>query len=177
MPADGVRDIPDVSMFASDGAAWGHYAIVCFTDPAASDSAPCTGDPGNWAGFGGTSLAAPVMAGTQALVNQTLGGKAQGNPNVVYYALAVTAPSVFHTITKGDIDVNCAGPRNCYGFLGHIDYGRDGRIFQTTWAGALSVTDASFASAYPAGAVWNFANGIGSVDVNNLVKNWPTPAK
>jgi subtilase family serine protease len=172
IPGDGMRDIPDVSMFASDGAAWGHYAIVCFTDPN-NGGTPCTGDPGNWAGFGGTSLAAPVMAGTQALVNQTLGSKSQGNPNVVYYALAAKTPSVFHPITKGDIDVTCSGTQNCYGFLGHVDYGRGGRVFDTTWAGALSVSDSSFASAYPAGAAWNFANGIGSVDVNNLVTNWP----
>ena len=32
IPNDGVRDIPDVSMFASDGWAWGHYAVICFTD-------------------------------------------------------------------------------------------------------------------------------------------------
>jgi subtilase family serine protease len=172
IPSDGVRDIPDVSMFAADPTAWGHYAIVCFSDPD-NGGTPCKGDPGNWAGFGGTSLAAPVMAGTQALVNQTLGGKAQGNPNAVYYTLAAKTPSVFHSITQGDIDVNCTGPRNCYGFLGHIDYGRGGRIFQTTWAGALSVSDSSFVSAYPAGAAWSFANGIGSVDVNNLVTNWP----
>ncbi len=172
IPNDGVRDLPDVSMFASDGAAWGHYAIVCYSD-LDNGGTPCTGDPGNWSGFGGTSLAAPVMAGTQALVNQTLGGKAQGNPNVVYYALAAKTPSVFHRITQGDIDVNCTGPQNCYGFLGHVDYGRGGRIFDTTWAGALSVSDSSFTSAYSAGAAWSFANGIGSVDVNNLVTNWP----
>jgi subtilase family serine protease len=176
IPGDGVRDIPDVSMFASDGAAWGHSAIVCFSDPN-NDGVPCTGDPGNWAGWGGTSLAAPVMAGAQALVNQTLGGKAQGNPNVVYYALAASTPSVFHSITQGDIDVDCNGPQNCYGFLGHVDYGRGGRIFDTSWAGALSVSDSSFTSAYLAGAAWSFANGIGSVDVNNLVTNWPAPPK
>jgi len=170
---DGVRDIPDVSMFASDAGAWGHFAIVCFSDPSSFVGAPCTGDPGNWSGFGGTSLAAPIMAGTQALVNQTLGGKPQGNPNVVYYALAAKTPSVFHPITQGDIDVNCTGPLNCYGFLGHVDYGRGGRIFNTTWAGALSVSDTSFTSAYSASAAWSFANGLGSVDVDKLVTNWP----
>jgi subtilase family serine protease len=171
IPSDGVRDIPDVSMFAADPTAWGHSAIVCFSD-VNNGGTPCTGDPGNWAGWGGTSLAAPVMAGTQALVNQTL-GKPQGNPNVVYYALAAKTPSVFHPITQGDIDVDCTGPQNCYGFLGHVDYGRGGRIFDTTWAGALSASDSSFKSAYAAGAAWSFANGIGSVDVNNLVTNWP----
>ena len=30
---DGVRDIPDVSMFASDGFMWGHYAVVCYSGP------------------------------------------------------------------------------------------------------------------------------------------------
>jgi hypothetical protein len=117
------------------------------------------------------------MAGVQALVNQTLGGKPQGNPNVVYYALAAKTPSVFHPVTQGDIDVNCNGPVNCYGFIGHVDYGRGGRVFETTWAGALSVSVTSFPPAYAAGTVWSFTNGIGSVDVNNLVTNWPAPPK
>jgi subtilase family serine protease len=171
IPNDGVRDIPDVSMFASDGDAWGHYAVVCFSD-LANGGAPCRGAPSNWGGFGGTSVASPVMAGAQALVNQNEGAR-QGNPNVVYYALAASTPSVFHSITQGDIDVNCSGPENCYGVLGTVDYGRGGRIFPTTFGGALSVSDSSFTPAFAAGAAWNFATGIGSVDVNNLVMSWP----
>ena len=31
-PSDGVRDIPDVSLFAANGI-WGHYYVVCFSDP------------------------------------------------------------------------------------------------------------------------------------------------
>ena len=173
IPSDGVRDLPDVSMFASDGDAWGHYSVVCFTD-LSNGGAPCRGAPSSWSGFGGTSIATPVMAGTQALVNQKVGAR-QGNPNVVYYALAVTAPTAFHHVTQGDIDVNCAGPFNCFGILGTVDYGRGGRIFATTFGGALSASATSFTPAYSAGATqWNFANGIGSVDANNLVTNWPT---
>ena len=175
IPKDGVRDLPDVSMFAADNAAWGHYAIVCFSDPGNGGSR-CTGDPGNWSGFGGTSVASPIMAGTQALVNQNAGGP-QGNPNVVYYALAAGTPGVFHTIAQGDIDVNCYGARNCYGVIGTVDYGRDGRVFDTTWGGALSVSDTSFTPAYSAGASWTFANGLGSVDVNNLVMSWGAAQK
>jgi subtilase family serine protease len=167
---DGVRDIPDVSMFASDGASWGHYSVLCFSD-AANGGTRCSGAPSGWYGVGGTSVAAPVMAGTQALVNQSTGGK-QGNPNYVYYALAASKPGVFHSITQGDIDVNCTGGRNCFGVVGTIDYGRGGRVFGTTTAGALSLSDTSFTPAYAAGATWNFATGIGSVDVYNLVTNW-----
>jgi subtilase family serine protease len=169
IPSDGVRDIPDVSMFASNGI-WGHYAVLCFSDPN-NGGTPCTGSPSNWSGVGGTSVASPVMAAVQALVNQNEGGP-QGNPNSVYYALAASKPSVFHSITQGDIDVNCGGTENCFGFLGTIDYGRHGRVFGTTYGGALSVSDTSFKPAYAAGGSWNFATGIGSVDVNNLVQNW-----
>jgi subtilase family serine protease len=170
--SDGVRDIPDVSMFASDGAMWGHYAVVCFSDEQ-NGGAPCAGAPLNWAGFGGTSLAAPVMAGVQALVNQKYGGS-QGNPNFVLYALAASTPSAFHSVTQGDIDVNCGGAVNCFGVLGTEVYGRAGRTFQTTWGGALSVSSGSFTPAYAAGGSWSFATGIGSVDANNLVTNWST---
>ncbi len=169
IPNDGVRDIPDVSMFAADGI-WGHFSVVCFSDTA-NGGVACTGDPGNWAGFGGTSVATPVVAGLQALVNQNAHG-AQGNPNYVYYSLAASTPSVFHRVTRGDIDVNCNGAQSCYGSLGTVSYGRGGRIFGTTWGGALSATTASFTPAYAAGGAWNFANGIGSVDAYNLVMNW-----
>jgi subtilase family serine protease len=170
IPSDGVRDTPDVSMFASNGPMWGHYAVVCFTDEN-NGGGPCTGAPSGWGGAGGTSLATPIMAGIQALVNQKVGG-AQGNPNYVYYALAASTPSVFHNVSQGDIDVPCGGSANCFGILGTVDYGRGGRVFQTTWGGALSVSSTSFTPAYTAGSAWNFATGIGSVDVNNLVTNW-----
>jgi subtilase family serine protease len=169
IPSDGVRDLPDVSMFAADGV-WGHYAVVCFSDESNGGS-PCTGAPLGWAGFGGTSLSSPVMAGIQALVNQKMGG-AQGNPNPVLYNLAVKAASSYHSITQGDIDVNCGGATNCYGVLGTVVYGRGGRQFGTTYGGALSVSSTSFTPAYAAGPSWNFATGIGSVDANNLVMNW-----
>ncbi len=172
IPTDGVRDIPDVSLFASDGQAWGHYSVVCFTD-SANGGVPCTGAPLNWAGFGGTSIAAPEMAGVQALVNQST-GTLQGNPNPVYYSMAVRVPSAFHRITQGDIDVDCNGPQNCYGLVGTIGYGRGGRIFGTTYGGVLSVSSSAFTPAYAAtpATAWNFATGIGSVDVSILVSNW-----
>jgi subtilase family serine protease len=169
IPGDGVRDLPDVSMFAADGI-WGHFYITCFSDKR-NGGAPCTGDPSTWAGAGGTSFAAPILAGIQALVNQNMGG-AQGNPNYKYYALAANTPSVFHSITRGDIDVNCTGSANCFGSSGTVNAGRGGRGSGSVSSGALSVSSSSFAPAYATGASWNFATGIGSVDAFNLVMNW-----
>lgn len=173
IPADGVRDIPDVSLLASNGV-WSHYYVVCFSDPNNSGT-PCTGAPSGWSGFGGTSISAPIMAGIQALVNQTLGTN-QGNPNPVYYSLAAgsSAATVFHQISRGDITQNCAGLVNCYGTVGFAGNGRGGRPSETSAAGALSVSTSTFSPAYLASpASWNFATGIGSVDAANLVAAWP----
>jgi subtilase family serine protease len=171
IPNDGVRDLPDVSMFSSNGV-WGPYYVFCFSD-IDNGGAPCTGAPSKWSGAGGTSFASPILAGVQALVNQNAGG-AQGNPNPVYYALAAgtNAASVFHSVTRGDIDVNCIGTVNCFGSTVAAGWGRGGRGVTGGASGALSVSSTTFTPAYPAGSSWNFATGIGSLDVNNLVTNW-----
>jgi subtilase family serine protease len=152
--SDGVRDLPDVSMFASNNGIWGHYLVFCFSDEE-NGGTPCAGAPVNWAAAGGTSFASPVMAGIQALINETVGGK-QGNPNPVYYAMAKSTPTAFHPTPQGDMAMNCAGPFDCYGYLGTVDYGRNGRIFATTYGGALSTSNTSYSSAYAAtGTAWN----------------------
>jgi subtilase family serine protease len=129
-PADGVRDIPDVSLFASNGS-WNHYIIICGTGS-------CTGAPSgsSWEGLGGTSASSPMMAGIQALINQKWNIRA-GNPNPTYYKIAnaefgasgnsacysinqpdrrgVGTECAFYDITQGDINVNCTGTHvNCY---------------------------------------------------------------
>jgi subtilase family serine protease len=178
IPADGVRDLPDVSLFAGTGI-WGHYYVICWSD-LRNGGAPCTGDPSNWAGAGGTSFSAPVLAGIQALVNQKVGGP-QGNPNYTYYQLAAsgtascdtaaadTSACVFHNISQGDISVNCGGARDCFGatipsiFTGRRSASADG---------ALSVPGPSYVPAFGAASGWNFATGLGSVDAYNLVTRW-----
>jgi subtilase family serine protease len=169
IPNDSVRDLPDVSMFAADGV-WGHYYVFCWSD-VANGGSPCFGSPSNWAGGGGTSFASPIMAGIQALVNQSVGGS-QGNPNFVYYPLAAAKPAIFHSVTQGDIVVNCNGIVDCYGVVGKVTYGRGGRPAGTSWGGALSTSDTKYSPAYAAGLPWNFANGLGSVDATMLVQNW-----
>ena len=175
-PADNVRDIPDVSLFAANGV-FGHYYIFCYSQPAkGAGGVPCTGNPENWSGAGGTSFAAPIVAGVQALVNQAT-GQPQGNPNYVYYALAKQEYAgtgnnscnstlgnasdnscTFHDVTEGDMDVNCTGPFNCYTPSGTN--------------GVLSVSSKAYEKAYNSNTGWDFATGIGTLNVNNLVTNW-----
>jgi subtilase family serine protease len=167
---DGVRDLPDVSLFAANGL-WGHYYVYCFSD-LANGGAPCTGSPGNWAGAGGTSFASPILAGIQALVNQKMGGP-QGNPNPVYYKLAASsvASSVFHGITTGDITVNCSGETDCFG-AGFVGRGRATPVTGFDGNGGLSTSTQTYTPAFAAASGWNFATGLGSVDAYNLISNW-----
>ena len=170
IPTDGVRDLPDVSLFASNGL-WSHWYVTCFSD-IANGGAQCTGAPINWAGAGGTSFSAPLLAGIQALVNQKMGG-AQGNPNQVYYKLAASsvASSVFHSITTGDTAVNCSGEISCFG-TGFEGRGRATPITLFDGNGAVSTTSQTYTPAFAAANGWNFATGLGSVDVYNLIVNW-----
>ncbi len=77
IPNDGVRGIPDVSLFAANNL-WSHYFVFCFSDPY-NGGAPCTGSPAYWPGAGGTSFSSPMLAGIQALVNETV-GELKGTP-------------------------------------------------------------------------------------------------
>jgi subtilase family serine protease len=177
LPGDGVRDLPDVSLFAGTGV-WGHYYVMCYSN-SRNGGAPCTGDPSGWAGAGGTSFSAPILAGVQALVNQKT-GSAQGNPNPVYYRMAAggscdssagdnpASACVFHNVTQGDIAVNCGGSENCFGATSALAGGRRGQ----TLNGALSRSTDSYSPAFGTGTGWNFATGLGSINANNLVNNW-----
>jgi subtilase family serine protease len=171
VPNDGVRDIPDVSLFAANGI-WGHYYVICYSD-LAGGGVPCTGSPANWVGGGGTSFVAPILAGVQALVNQRTGER-QGNPNWAFYTLAgleygfkgtascnssVGSNScIFHDVTFGDNVVNCTGTNNCFDPSGPN--------------GVLSVSDKRDVPAYGSHAGWDFGTGIGSINVDRLVNAW-----
>jgi subtilase family serine protease len=178
-PGDGVRDIPDVSLFAGTGL-WGHYYVFCYTNTR-NGGAPCTGDPSTWAGAGGTSFGSPILAGVQALINQKT-GSAQGNPNVVYYRLASggavcdssagdnpSSACIFHNVTQGDIAVNCGGTQNCFGDAGSVFVGRSA---QPSLTGALSLSSDNYSPAFATSPGWNFATGLGTINVANLVNNW-----
>ncbi|HEX4747979.1 MAG TPA: protease pro-enzyme activation domain-containing protein [Bryobacteraceae bacterium] len=179
-PSDGVRDLPDVSMFAANGV-WGHYFVLCYTD-AAGGGVPCqAGVPSNWAGAGGTSFGAPIWAGIQALINQATGAR-QGNPSFYYYLLAgaeygnagsslcnstlghaTSSACIFYDVTLGDNDTNCrvlnGALYNCYRPSGAN--------------GVLSTSNTAYQPAYVTTVGYDFPTGIGTPNVSNLVAKFP----
>ena len=95
---------------------------------------------------GGTSVGAPAFAGILAIINQATQAIGQGNANQVLYNLAVSTPSAFHDITTGDNKVPCtAGSTGCAG------------------GGMIG---------FSAGANYDQATGLGSIDAFNLVTAW-----
>ena len=152
IPSDGVRDVPDISLDASNG----HEPYLY-----------CTSDTGSWStgqvgsctsGFrdangtltvaGGTSFATPIFAGITALINEKTGySTGQGLLNPTLYTLAsnaTTYAAAFHDITVGNNKCN-AGSTYCTGTIG-----------------------------YSAGTGYDLTTGLGSVDVNVLADAWTT---
>jgi hypothetical protein len=166
---DNARDLPDVSFFASDGF-WGSFYIVCEAD-ALPLNPSCSLQNGfaNFIGVGGTSAAAPAFAGMMALVNQATNSNGQGNANYELYKLpslpsqaglncdATNPPDsrcIFNDVTFGTITMPCAAGStpDCTVSLGGDKYG--------------------VLSGYDAGAGYDRATGLGSVNASNLVRSW-----
>ncbi len=152
IPADGVRDLPDLSLFAAFGqepATW----LVCWTVTESGQTVSCAPDAsGNFEffGIGGTSAAAPAFAGMLALVSQSQGGARLGQANYVLYNLANQASvygSAFHDVTTGNNSVYCVA--------NSPDCGTN--LFET---------------GYNAGVDYDQASGLGSVDVTQLINDW-----
>lgn len=160
VPNDGKRDLPDVSLFASNGFVDNAYAMCEFDVLAACNA-------NDVLQIGGTSASSPAFAGLMALVDQKAGGR-EGNPNFVFYKLAQkqagmscnssTGPAstcVFNDVTSGTIAMPCVnGSPNC-----------------TT---AISIDQYGVLSGYSTAAGYDLATGLGSVNANNLVNNWNT---
>jgi len=170
VPADGARDIPDVSLFAANGANKTYYPEC------ASDGDCVTGGTVLISGVGGTSASAPSFAGMMALVNQKYGP--QGQADYVLYPLAAkslagTIPAVFNDVTVGTNTVPCATtnitPVDCQ-TVSVGDYTIDDPTYGVTTEGEIGLTAGQ--AAYNAGHGYDLATGLGSVDAYNLVTNW-----
>jgi hypothetical protein len=165
-PADGKRDIPDVSLFAASGSPSGSFYLVCEADAIQGGSSCNPADSSTQLlGIGGTSASTPAMAGILALVAQKNGGRL-GNANYVLYKLAGQQTNagcnssngsgsacVFNDITTGTIAMPCAtGSPNCTTTINGDQYG--------------------ILSGYATATGYDLATGLGSVNVANLASKW-----
>ncbi len=138
VPSDSFRHVPDLSIASSPD----HDGYYVYTGGALQI-------------YGGTSMAAPTMAGVVTLLNQYLvssGAQKQaglGNINPTLYRIAQNSPGAFHDITAGDNSVPCIiGSPNC-----------------TT--GTIG---------YSAARGYDQASGLGSPDAYEFVHRWSSQA-
>lgn len=132
VPADGMRDVPDVSLSAA-----GHDAYLVQTQ-------------GSLSAVGGTSAASPSFAGLMALIVQKTGQR-QGNANPRFYQLANAqygsgGTSVFHDIVSGSNSVP-----GVTGFSSGVGYD------SATGLGSVDAT--ALASNWAASAATQIVNG------------------
>jgi hypothetical protein len=144
VPGDGVRDQPDVSLFASNGANLSAIPICAF--PGECDA---TSAQPEILLVGGTSGSAPAMAGIMALVDQKYGR--QGQADYTLYQLAQQHPAAFHDVTLGNNNSVCyTGSTDC----------------------VVNANGNNVTTVYSAGPGYDLATGLGSVDGNVLVNDW-----
>jgi Pro-kumamolisin, activation domain/Bacterial Ig-like domain (group 3) len=183
-PADAARDIPDVSLYASDGPNSKSFYVVCQADKIQAGNPPSCEPGSNGFSFiagAGTSASAPSFAGILALIEQSernrvpgSGGR-QGNANYVLYKLAATAGNfcnsttqplspptscVFYDITKGNNSVPCAGGSP------------DCSASASGSNGVLVNPSQTTTPAWTTTSGYDYATGLGSVNVGNLISKW-----
>ncbi len=172
IPADGKRDLPDISLFGSYGFASstgipGSALLICQASGSPQNSCDYT-HPGYiiYQENGGTSASSPMAAGVMALVLQKVGTN-QGLANPMFYSLAakedyaacnsntVAAGNacIFYDTTTGSNAMNCTkGDKDC------------------VTSGASDVL--GILSGNAANAGYDLATGLGSFNVTNLVNAW-----
>ena len=180
----GARQMPDVSLFAANGL-YGHALVYCMSDASEGGTTCDYGNPDDvlFNSAGGTSFAAPAMAGVQALINQA-SGQPSGNILPALYNLGVKeygtvnspntamltacnssngtkvgANCVFNNVTVGTIDEPCyAGTNDCYN-------GKSAKSYGVLSAGGIDQLD----PAWNTGAGYSMATGLGTINATNLV--------
>ena len=142
-PADTKRDVPDVTLSASPF----HDSTLICSQGSCVSGFRFTDSSLNV--VGGTSVGAPAFAGIVAILNQATQSGGSGNINPTLYSLAVSKPTAFHDITTGNNIVPC------------------------TQASTGCPSSAPFQIGYSAGTGYDLVTGLGSVNANVLVTNWP----
>jgi Pro-kumamolisin, activation domain/Bacterial Ig-like domain (group 3) len=184
-PADGVRDVPDISLFSGNGAN-GSFYIICQQDANASQggtgsSCDLNSPFEDFQGVGGTSAAAPAFAGIMARViqQQTPSGQPparQGNANFVLYNL-------YRKNLAGTICASAANPASTCVFYDTVT----GNNSVACQGGSTNCSNTSTAAnqygvlvdpAHTTNPAWlttpgyDLATGLGSLNVTKLLAAW-----
>ena len=174
VPADGKRDLPDVSLFAGDGLVGTSY-VVCELDqnPGTGVCSLNNQNP-QFLLVGGTSASVQVFAGVMAMVEQRIqstSGLGLINPTLYTLAAAQATSScnssstpaascIFNDTTKGTIAVPC-----------------ENKPQATPNCNVTVPSDANgILTGFAAGTGFDLATGLGSMNVTNLANAWATSA-
>jgi subtilase family serine protease len=158
VPADTVRDLPDVSLMAGNGYDYAVWAVCDSSNNSSDNEMDCATQSGTFYldGWGGTSTAAPTFAGILALIEQSTGGRLGQAASVLYNLYNGSyANSVFHDRDKvGNNSVPCTSSTpNCVS-------NQAGYYFESGYNTNSSGYDQ--------------ATGLGSVDATKLISYWST---
>jgi Pro-kumamolisin, activation domain/Abnormal spindle-like microcephaly-assoc'd, ASPM-SPD-2-Hydin len=170
VPNDGKRDLPDVSLFASDGypdGIDGSAYLICVSSSSPQDS--CNYTNPNFVIYqevGGTSVSSPAMAGLMALVLQNT-GVAQGLANPVFYELAAKenlANCNSSTVTNGS---SCVFYDTTFGTNAQVCITGSTNCVTNTNGDQLGIVNG-----YTTTKGYDLATGLGSINATNLVNAW-----
>jgi hypothetical protein len=201
-PNDGARDIPDVSLFSSDGgptsAPTKSFYIVCESDQDISGDTGCnltnfttTAPFHDFQAVGGTSAATPTFAGIVALVNQKFvtpqnPTPRQGNVNYVLYALAKNE-NFANCNSSSFTNPTVPPPSACVfqditkGNVSVACVGGSPNCSNTSTAanqfGIMATAKGGTTPAFGTSAGYDLATGLGSVNVANLLASWASPSR
>jgi hypothetical protein len=197
VPADGRRDLPDVSLFASAGWPAIHYLIpippseipptsfiaatsivICYSgSDAAYGAHPCTYSTYAkdiiFQSSGGSALSSSYWAGIMALVVQKQGGGRLGLANPTLYKLfGKESASACDTLT-----VTAGNSCVFYDLAANISNAQpcvagSSTACNATQPGSGNTLAYGILSGYTANVGYDQATGLGSVNVTNLVNNW-----
>jgi subtilase family serine protease len=184
VPGDNHRDQPDVSLFASPGFEGSGY-LFCQADLTGVAACDLSSPTYSFHIIGGTSASAPTFAGMMALVNQYAaahgGSKRQGNANVTLYALAKksgasctssateAAGCIFNDVAAVNVRFPAGAASNSVACKGGTP---NCNTTVATTNGVLVDPAHTSTEAWTAGAGYDRATGLGTLNANNLAAAW-----
>jgi hypothetical protein len=197
VPADGHRDIPDVSLLAANGSIlifdnagagyyYGSFYLVCQEDTNTNGGSCSTTNPFTGiGGVGGTSVSTPAFAGILAMVNQKTNSR-QGVANYVLYdlynqqtAAGTACTSAYATTGTGPYTVGAPIMPASSCIFNDITQGsnsagclKNGTDCDTTTTYGILGTSKTGPEAYLNTVGYDLSVGLGSVNATNLVNGW-----